>query len=103
MTPSASPSSLPVQLRPPSPRRRARYALPAVRGKEVLGPDDAQCLTQFIADDVLPAIAARQGEIRRFDVPATREPGDDLGILIVRVRADDQHPRRDTQAAQCSA
>jgi hypothetical protein len=59
--------------------------------KQLLGADDAQRFAQFVADRVLPAVAPREREIGGLDVAAAREPGDDLRVFVVRVRADDQH------------
>ena len=54
-------------------------------GQEFLGPDGAERFPQLVADQVLPAIAAGEGEIGGFDVAPLGEPGDELRVFIVGV------------------
>ena len=80
---------------------RAREELPpavdAPRREQLLGADHAEQRPELVADQVLSAVAARERQIRRLDVPPAREPGEELRVLVVGVRADHQHARRDVE------
>jgi hypothetical protein len=81
---------------------RAREVLPAAveppRREQLLGADHPELRSELVADQVLPTVAARQGEIRRLDVLPARQPGEELGVLVVRVSADHQHAPRHVQS-----
>jgi hypothetical protein len=68
-------------------------AVDAPGGEQLLGADDAERLPQLVADQVLPPVAAGEREVGRLDAAAARQPGDEVGVLVVRVRGDHQHPR----------
>ena len=70
------------------------------RGKQFLGAKDAELLVEVLAQLVLPAVAARQRQVGCAITTAEREPRDELGVLIVRVRADVQHGAGGAQGAQ---
>ena len=71
---------------------RAREELLAVidpaRGQQFLGADDAQLFAQLRADQILPAVAARQRKIGGVVKRAVRPIGDQAGVLVVRMRGD---------------
>ena len=71
----------------------------APRGEEFFGANRAEWFAEFVADKVLAAIAAREREIRRLDLPPAREPRNGLGVFIVRMRANDEHARRGRESA----
>ena len=73
-------------------------AIDAPGGEELLRADHAQECAELVADEVLAAVAAGEREVARLDVLAAREPRDHLRVLVVRVRADHQHARRDIEA-----
>jgi hypothetical protein len=74
-------------------------AVDAPRGEELLGADHAQPLAELVADQVLPAVAAGEGEVGRFDALAAGEIRDRLRVLVVRVRGDDEHARGGGESA----
>ncbi len=61
--------------------------------EQLLGADDAQRFAELVADEILPAVPAREREIRDVGVMALPEPRDEPRVLIVRMRRDDEHPR----------
>ncbi|CAA9358191.1 MAG: hypothetical protein AVDCRST_MAG40-3304 [uncultured Gemmatimonadaceae bacterium] len=67
------------------------------RGEQLLGAHDAERLAQLVADQVLPAVAAREREVGDVGVAPAREERDEPGVLVVRVRRHHQHPRRDAE------
>ena len=71
--------------RPPSMRRAASSS--SVRIIPSRGPE-------FVADQVLPAVAAGERQVCRLDVAALGEVGDELGVFVVGVGPDHQHARR---------
>ena len=68
-------------------------AVDAPRGEQLLGANHPEHRAELVADQILPAVAAREREIRRLDVARLGEPGDELRVLVVGVRADHQHAR----------
>jgi hypothetical protein len=74
----------------PKSKARAKYWPPAVEpagGEQLLGADGAEGLAQLVADEVLPAVAAGERQVRGLGVPPAREPGDEPRVLVVGVRA----------------
>ena len=81
-------------------------------GEELFGAIDLPRRQQFLraghpklcalfgADQILPALAARQGEIGRAHVPAAREIGENPGALVVGMGGDDEHAAQLVQLAQ---
>ncbi len=72
-------------------------AIYASCGKQFFGADHAELHTEFVADEVLATVAACEREVGRFHVASAREPGDELGVLVVRVGADHEHAWRDVE------
>ena len=62
--------------------------------QQLLRADHTQRVTQFVADQVLPAVATREREIRRLHVLPPRQPREKPRVLVVRMRADHQDTRR---------
>ena len=60
--------------------------------KELLGAEDPERLAELAPDQVLSPLAARQGEVRGLRALMAREHDEELGVLVVGVRADHQHP-----------
>ena len=69
-------------------------------GKQFLGAEQPQLLSQLLADQVLAALAAIEGEICRLRPHAARQQGEELGVLVVGMGRDEQHPLVVTQAAE---
>ena len=86
---------------------RAREILPAPvqapGGEQLLGAGHAQLLAELGADQVLAAVAAREREIRRPVSATAREVGDELRVLVVRMRRDVEHAAHRGEAAQLLA
>src|SRR5258708_19128774 len=80
---------------------RAREELPATietsRREQLLRADHAEHYAQLVANEILPTVAARQREVSRLDLPASREPRDELRVLVVRMCRDHEHARRDIE------
>ena len=74
-------------------------AIHASRGEQLLCTDRAERLAQFVADLILPAVAAREGEIGAVHLSTSREPGEQRGILIVGVCPHHEHATGDGEAA----
>ena len=75
-------------------------AVEAPRLQQLLGADDAERVEELGADDVLPALAAIQRDVRDARVIAARRPRDERRILIVGVGAGVKHAGRRLQALQ---
>ena len=73
-------------------------AVDAARGEQLFGADHSERRAELVADQILSAVAAREREIRRLDVPRLGEIGDELRVLVIRMRADHQHARRGAEA-----
>ena len=58
-------------------------AIDPARGKQLLGPNHTQRFSELVADQILAAIAACQRHIRRLDTAPARQPGNDVGVLVV--------------------
>jgi hypothetical protein len=69
-------------------------AVEPARGEQLLGAHGAERLAELVADEVLPAVAAGEREVRRLDVAPAGEPGDEPRVLVVGVRADDEDAGR---------
>ncbi len=69
-------------------------AIESPRREQLLGADDAERLSEIVADEILAAVAARQREIRHVGVFTLREPGDEPRVLVVRVRSDHENAHR---------
>src|SRR4051812_38218018 len=65
----------------------------ATGGEQFLRAGDAELVTELGAEEVLTAVAASDGEICGAHVATAREIGDELRVLVVRMRADVQHGR----------
>ena len=61
--------------------------------EEFVRAGESELLVEFAPDLVLSAVAAGEGEVRRLDVRAAREPGDRVGVFVVRVRPHMQQRR----------
>ena len=67
-------------------------AIEPARRQQLLGPDQAQRLAQLGADQVLAALAPVQREVRGFGSSPPHQDGEQLGILVIRMGSDHQHP-----------
>ena len=65
--------------------------------QQLLGANHTQRFAELVADQILPAVAAREGEIRRLDVSSAGEPRDEKRVLVVGMRTDHQHARVDAE------
>jgi hypothetical protein len=75
-----------------------KRAIHAPGGNELFGAHGPQPFAELVADEILSTVAAGEREIRRPHMPAAREPRNQERILIVRMRADDEHTRVDAEA-----
>jgi hypothetical protein len=66
-------------------------------GQQLLGPDQAERLTQLRPDEVLPALTAVEGQVRGLGPHAAHQHGEELGVLVVGVGADHEDPPVVTQ------
>src|ERR1051326_2365885 len=70
------------------------------RGQQLLRARHAESLTELRAEQVLTAVAAREREIRRSISATSREAGDRLCVLVVRMGGDVQDAARGGEATQ---
>ena len=75
-------------------------AVEAASREKLLGADHSQLFEDFRADHVLAAVAPSKGEIGCAIAAAARKVGDELGVLVVRVRRHVQHAPQLTKRAQ---
>src|SRR5262245_37275201 len=54
----------------------------ATSRQQFLRANGAECLAEFVADEVLAAVAAGEREIRRLDVTTAGEPRDELRVFV---------------------
>jgi hypothetical protein len=81
-------------------------------GEELLGSVDGPCRfelsrpeqsegdTQLRSEEVLPALTAREGEVGGIGPEPPSHEGEEGGILVVGVGADDEHPARLSELLQ---
>ncbi len=81
-------------------REELLAAIEPPRLKQFLRANDAQRVEQFRTDDVLPALAARQRQIRDARMVTSRGPRDERRVLIVGMRAGMKHARRRLQSPE---
>ena len=60
-------------------------------GEKLLRPEDAERFTELGPDQVLAPLAAIQREVGRLRAHAAYEHGEQVGVLVVRMRADHEH------------
>ena len=60
--------------------------------EQLLGPEQAERLAQLGADQVLPALAPVERQIRRLRAHPADQDGQQLGVLVVGMRADHEDP-----------
>ena len=75
-------------------------AVDGARRHQLVAADDAQPFPQLRADEILASLASRQRQIGGAHTHAAREGGDRVGVLVIRVRGDHQHPLDAVQLAQ---
>ena len=79
----------------------AREKLPAMiepaRGEKFLCADDTEALAQLGPDQVLPAVAARDGKIGGVIKRTIRPKRDEIRVLIVRMRGHVEHAAKHVQ------
>src|SRR5439155_6833716 len=63
---------------------------------------DAELGAELGTDEILAAFTARQREIRGLRTHPARQQHQELGVLVVGVRADHQHPLVAAELAQCA-
>ena len=61
-------------------------------GQQLLGPDEPQRLAQLRPDQVLAALTPVEREIGRLRPHAAHQDGQQLGVLVVGMGADHEHP-----------
>src|SRR5215211_3146635 len=57
----------------------------ATRCKKLLAPDYTECFAELISNQILPAVTAREREVRRLGVSSTLQPRYELTVFVVRV------------------
>jgi hypothetical protein len=60
-------------------------------GEQLLSANYPELFTELVPDEVLAAVTPVEREIRRFSAPATRQPRNELRVLVIRMRGDPQH------------
>ena len=65
--------------------------------KQLLRANHAKLLAKLVANEILTAITPRQREIGRLHLMSARQPRDEIGVLVVRMRADHQHAHGDVE------
>jgi hypothetical protein len=75
------------------PREELLCAIEPARREQLLAADRAERFAELVADEVLPTVAAREREVRHVHLVPAREPGEELRVLVVGVRADHEHAR----------
>ena len=73
-------------------------AVQSPRLQQLLRANDSQGLEELGPDGILPAFPTREGKVPHAGVIAAGEPGHEQRVLVIRVRADDQHARRGLEA-----
>src|SRR5207249_3634455 len=68
--------------------------------QELLGADDTERVKQLAADDVLPALASIQRDVRNSRMVAARRPRNECRVLVVWMRAGMKHACGGLQALQ---
>ena len=66
----------------------------STRSQELLGADDTQGFSQLVSNQVLPTVAARERHVGGVDVSAARQPGDEIRVLVIRMRGDPENAHR---------
>ncbi len=77
----------------------SRAVQPPRRG-ELLRAHEAQAHAEVRSDEVLPALAAGERKIRRLAAHAPGHRREQLGVLVVRMRGDDEEAAMRREAAQ---
>ena len=67
-------------------------AVDSPRGEQFLGADNAERFAQLIANEILPTVATAQRHIGCFDISTASEPCYQVGVFVVGVRGDPEHP-----------
>ena len=62
------------------------------RREQLFGPEQAEGLAELGTDQVLPALAPVEGEVRGVRAHPTHEDGQELSVLVIGVRADHEDP-----------
>ncbi len=57
---------------------------------EFIGSDDAKTVAEFITNQVLPALASRHREVGGLKASLMDEVGDELRVLVIRMRRNMQ-------------
>ena len=70
-------------------------------GQQLLRPDDAELGTQLWPDQVLPALAACEGEVGHLRAHPAGEQADEGRVLVVGMRPDHEDPLVRTELLQC--
>src|SRR4051812_4149622 len=61
------------------------------RGEKLLGSDDAKRFAQLVSNKILTTVAPCQGHVGSLDALTSREPGNQLRVLIIWMSGDPQH------------
>lgn len=68
------------------------------RGKRFLRSHGAQRRADLGAENVLSRFAARERQVPRLDTAAAREPRDERRVLVIGMRAEHEHARRNPES-----
>ena len=61
-------------------------------GQQLLAAEQPERLAELGSDEILPPLAAVEREVRRLRAHAAHQHGEQLGVLVVGVRPDHEHP-----------
>jgi len=84
-------------------REVLRATVHPTRREQLLRANRPQRLAEFVADEILATVTAREREIRRFHVTPARQPRDNGRVFVVGVRGHREHTRRGADAGERGA
>ena len=72
----------------------------ATRRAQLLGPEEPQRFTKFVADEILPALSPVEGEIPGLGPHPAHEHREQFGVLVIGVGGDHQYALLVSQEAE---
>ena len=79
-------------------RKELASSIETARREQLLRANHAEQYAQLVANEILSAVAPREREIARLHLPSARQPCDELRVLVVRMRTDDEYARGDVES-----
>ena len=72
-------------------REKLPRAVQLTRREQLFGADDAELRPELRSDQILPPFSPAQRQVRRLRAHAAGEQDQELGVLVVGMRADHEH------------